>query len=122
MKKIDKIEPGFFSKYISKKKPIKWDDIAEIRGNLREFILQKEQRNQCAYCEVSICAVHSPSHIDHFKRKHLFPELTFSYFNLLVSCNNPNRCASVKDVMANHKDSYKDIINPVEEEPNPYFE
>jgi uncharacterized protein (TIGR02646 family) len=122
MKRIVKSEPDFFKRFISKKNPVNWEEISEIRFGLRKHILETEQNLQCAYCESEITSDNQKSHIDHFKRKHYFPGLTFDYSNLLVSCNNPNHCASHKDSKVKSKDIYKDIVNPVSEDPSDYFE
>jgi uncharacterized protein (TIGR02646 family) len=122
MKKIDKSEPRFFTKFIRTNKPVNWDGINEIRFVLRTHILKTEQNLQCAYCESAINSDKTKSHIDHFKRKHLFPELTFNYYNLLVSCNNPNRCASTKDSSVKSIEVYDNIINPVTEKPHEYYD
>ena len=122
MKKINKSEPKFFRDFIKRNKPKNWDGLHEIKPDLREHILKSEQAFQCAYCELAITSNNTKSHIDHFKRKHFFPELTFAYNNLLVSCNNPNHCASIKDSKVNSKDYYKNLINPVDDEPSEYFD
>lgn len=123
MKKINKSKaPKIFRNFIKNNKPVNWDGIKEIRPNLRKHILETEQDLQCAYCESAIIPERSKSHIDHFNRKHLFPELTFEYDNLLVSCNNSNRCASSKDSNVNSRDVYENLINPVYEDPSDYFE
>lgn len=122
MKKITKTEPAFFRNYIRKNKPANWAAINEIRADLRKNILEFDQHLQCAYCESAIDSEASYSHIDHFKRKHFFPELTFAYDNLLVSCNNPNHCALHKDTKVKSREIYDKIINPVIEDPTKFFD
>ncbi|NOX46998.1 MAG: TIGR02646 family protein [Chlorobi bacterium] len=123
MKRINKSEPPkFFKDFIRKNNPVNWDGIHEIKHDLREHILKSEQVNQCAYCESAITSFSTKSHIDHFKRKHYFPELTFDYNNLLVSCKNHNHCASTKDQKVKSRDFYKSLINPVIDEPSDYFD
>lgn len=122
MKKINKSEPKFFRDFKTGNKLVNWNGLHEIKLDLREHILKTEQGFQCAYCESAITSNNTKSHIDHFKRKHLFPELTFDYNNLLVSCKNHNHCASVKDSKVKSKDYYKDLINPVNNDPSAYFE
>ncbi len=119
MKKIDKSgAPKFFRDFIRRNDPVNWDGIHEIKHGLREHILKREQGFKCAYCESAITSDNTKSHIDHFKRKHYFPKLTFDYNNLLVSCNNYNHCASVKDSKVKSKDYYKDLTNPVNDDPS----
>ena len=122
MKKINKSEvPKFLRNFIKKNKLVNWDGISKIRPNLRKHILETEQDLQCAYCESAITSDNFKSHIDHFKRRHYFPKLIFDYNNLLVSCNNSNHCASHKDSKIHSKDDYKNLINPVDEDPADYF-
>ena len=101
--------------------PDKWDGISGIRYKLREYMLKNEQNMQCAYCESTINCESSKSHIDHFKRKHHFPELTFDYKNLFVSCNSHSHCASHKDEFIS-KDKYEMLVNPAIENPDQYFD
>ncbi len=123
MKKINKSsEPKLYKDFIRNKKPVNWDGINKIRIDLRKHILENEQQFQCAYCESRISYENTSSHIDHFKLKHIFPELTFIYSNLLVSCNHPNHCASTKDTEVNSKEDFEKIINPVNEDPTGNFE
>lgn len=123
MKKINKTAPPLFSDFIKKNKPSNWTDCLEITADLRHYMLNEEQNGQCAYCESAIISHSSKSHIDHFRRKagHLFPELVCAYENLLVSCNNPYRCAKHKDGEVKNKNDYDDLINPVTDNPTVHF-
>lgn len=46
--------------------------------------LKLEQYDLCAYCEISLNEL--GTHIEHVKPKNQFPELTFDYSNLVLSC------------------------------------
>ena len=130
MFKIIKNEPGFFTKAKLKVKHPKissaWDnkEIKDIRHQLRGHILQKEQKLLCAYCEKSIDDNPKNSNIDHFRLKagHLFPEKTLEYDNLLVSCNTKGRCSNYKDKNIKSKDDYDNIVNPIIEDPDEFFD
>lgn len=130
MFKITKNEPDFFTKAKSKVKMPKvssaWKDkeIETIRPQLREYILLEEQNLLCAYCEKKIDDNPNNSNIDHFKLKagHLFPEQTLDYENLLVSCNTSGRCSSYKDKHIKSKDEYDEIVNPITENPDDFFD
>lgn len=125
MKKINKTEPpGYFVNFVRRNNPNSWSDCLEIISDLRKHILIEEQNEQCAYCESGITFKSSKSHIDHYKRKagHLFPELVCSYENLLVSCNNPYRCARHKDSEIKRKEDYSNLLNPVMDNPNTHFD
>ena len=131
MFQIDKDEPRYFTSAKLKVKLPKvknaWNDenISAIREVLREDILIKEQKGLCAYCEKKISSSSTSSNIDHFKTRNLFPEKTLDYNNLLVSCNTKERCSSLKDShksLLKRKEDYGNIINPVIENPNSFFD
>ena len=130
MFKIDKDEPNFFKKAKSKVKKPKissaWSslEIENIRPKLREYILLEEQNLLCAYCEREIDDNPENSNIDHFRLKagHLFPEKTLDYNNMLVSCNTEGRCSKYKDKHIKLKDEYNNIINPITENPDDFFD
>jgi uncharacterized protein (TIGR02646 family) len=117
---VTKTEPDFFS---DKKKKIKnqkssdaWDEIGDIRADLREYILTNEQDGMCAYCEKKITSDKDKSNIDHFKTRNHFPNLTLEYDNLFVSCNNQNHCSNKKDNLGLQKDEFEEILNPASNE------
>lgn len=127
---ITKNEPDFFSQAKSKVTlPLvsdAWRDpeIEAIRPRLREYILRHEQNGLCCYCEKKIDAHRDNSNIDHFKLKagHLFPQKTLEYTNLVVSCNTIGRCSGHKDKTIKLKREYDDIVNPIDENPDNYFD
>lgn len=121
MKKIIKRNPPeFFSKYIAHNKPKNWEDMTAIRTELRKYILE-EQGYCCAYTEIRLDCPDN-THIDHFKRQHLFPDLKFDYTNMLVSCNSEQYGGKYKDKQVSDKKMYADLINPVEESSTDHFE
>ena len=130
MFKITKNEPDFFTKAKLKVEKPKVSDawsnkeINDIRPRLREYILLEEQNLLCAYCERTIDDNPRNSNIDHFRLKagHLFPEKTLDYNNLLVSCNTSGRCSDYKDKHISSKDSYDNIVNPITENPDDFFD
>jgi uncharacterized protein (TIGR02646 family) len=128
--KITKVEPDFFIRAKSKVTlPLvsdAWRDpeIEDIRRQLREYILMKEQNGLCCYCEKKLDAHRDNSNIDHFKLKagHLFPQKTLEYTNLVVSCNTTGRCSSHKDKTIKSRGEYDNIVNPINENPDDYFD
>lgn len=133
-----KIIKNTFSEFNKYKKQVKhpkekrgWDEFAKtkegIKFELRMHILEKEQHGCCAYCG---CYINNPkdnANIDHFKTRNLFPEKTLDYDNLLVSCKSLKNCSSYKDANINNDGKNRDktycnIINPVEDDPEEYFE
>ncbi len=130
MFKISKNEPPFFTVAKSKVSlPLvssAWEstEIESIRPKLREHILLYEQNLLCVYCEKEIDDNPKNSNIDHFRLKagHLFPQRTLDYKNLVVSCNAKGRCSSYKDKHIKSKSDYEKIVNPVDENPDEYFD
>lgn len=112
--------PEFLTKYILRKSPRHWDEISPIRQELREHILM-EQGNCCAYTEIRI-SESTNSHIDHYRTRNLFPQLTFDYYNMLVSCNSEKYGAKHKDKHIKSTEDYDDLVNPVKEVPLDFIE
>jgi uncharacterized protein (TIGR02646 family) len=56
---------------------------------LKKYILTCEQNMLCIYCESKISISKESSHFEHIrpKAKNMYPELTFDYKNLAISCN-----------------------------------
>ena len=122
MKHIEKEHvPDFFHDFIIANHPENWNDLAPIRSQLRTYILENEQRNQCAYTELPLNA--ECSHIDHYKKQDLFHHLIFEYTNMLVSCNAEEYGAKYKDKCIK-KDiaPYAGLVNPVADNPSDYLE
>ncbi len=100
MRKINKAEPDFFTKYIKKQKPKNWEDIKEksFSFEVREYQLINEQNFQCAYTEILIDdASEQYCHVEHFKKRDLFPKETFNWNNLFTCCNSEKYGAKYKD-------------------------
>jgi len=99
----------------------------QVRSSTREYILKREQFNQCAYTELPLEYEKNDSHIEHLKRKDsaFFPELTFEWSNLFVSCSFDDFGGKYKDekyLKGKTKADNALIINPALENPNEYFE
>jgi uncharacterized protein (TIGR02646 family) len=118
MLQVTKSEPSFFTqkkRTISKvNESIAWNEIEDIRSQLREYILKHEQENMCAYCEKKIDSSKEKSHIEHFKARNHFPELTLEYSNLFVSCNHHFHCGKKKDSSNLQKNDFNILISPLE--------
>lgn len=120
MRYVEKVDtPQFFIDDISGLST--WDEYTNKKP-LREYILKEEQNHLCIYCESTISAENDNSHIEHIKPKDTakYPELTFEYTNLVVSCNgnchnlqhdeNKYCCGHIKD----NEYSDTEFLNPVE--------
>ncbi len=80
--------------------------------------LEQMQGKICAYCESSLDDM--GQHIEHFRRRAEFPQLTFSWENLYWSCDKSDSCGHFKD---NKADAYNisDIIDPCCDNPDHFF-
>lgn len=116
MKYIDKkASPDFFGQYIEKEKPVQWATLSkDIGTQLREYMLQNEQSSQCAYTEIHISTI-GDAHIDHFRKRSIFPTEIFTYENLYTACNNEDFGAKYKDRHIKETD-YSIILHPLSDE------
>ena len=121
MKQIHKEDaPDFFLDFCHRNRPKVWEDIAPIRKELRGHLLC-EQGGCCAYTEIRISG-DKACHIDHYHTRNLFPNETFNYDNLLVSCNAENYGAKYKDKQVKVKADYDKLLNPATDVPSAYLE
>lgn len=125
MIKIRKKEPGFYSDFIAKTKLKTWFDLSrEIGNQSKNYMLDFEQRNQCAYTGKNIRP--DNSHIDHFAKQEFIKQgwikiSLFNWNNLLTSCNSEFYGAKFKDKHIIF-DDYKNLIHPVVDNPCDFFE
>ena len=80
--------------------------------------LEVMQGRRCAYCEG--CLNTFGQHIEHFRRKHVYPHLTFAWKNLFWSCNCHDRCGHHKDHGAGQYNP-DDLIDPTIDDPEDYL-
>ena len=85
----------------------------EIRAHLEVV-----QGRRCAYCEGDIDAL--GQHIEHFRRKSVYPVLTFDWSNLYWSCDQTDSCGHFKDRGAGRY-NVADIIDPCTDDPDDYL-
>jgi len=128
MIQIEKTPYTEFINFVQRNNPQNWEGLdAVVRTNTRKYILEDEQSNQCAYTELPLEYEKNNSHIEHLKRKDsaFYPELTFEWSNLFVSCNSDDFGGKYKDgkyLKGKTKADNALIINPSLENPNEYFE
>jgi uncharacterized protein (TIGR02646 family) len=87
----------------------------EDRTQIREHLEQLQGR-LCAYCEGTL----GIQHIEHFRRRHDFPHLTFEWNNLYWSCYQEDSCGRNKDHRAGEFD-VDDLIDPCIDDPDVFF-
>jgi uncharacterized protein (TIGR02646 family) len=97
-----------------------WGDIARNPGHYDEIRgqLEKLQGRRCAYCEGPLDSL--GQHVEHFRRRHLFPKFTFEWSNLFWSCNQDGHCGCFKDRKSGPYDP-NDLIDPTLHDPEEYF-
>lgn len=85
----------------------------EIRTHLHTM-----QGKRCAYCEGDLDEL--GQHIEHFRRKSMFPALIFDWCNLYCSCDQRDSCGHFKDHGAGPY-NIADLIDPCLEDPDNFF-
>lgn len=103
-----------------------WSDFHEDHKDIfeesRSVILTDEQNQLCGYTEIYINDL-KDCHIDHYKKKSVFPELTFEWNNLIVATKDGNFGANYKDNKSGiQKNNYGNIFNPVIDNVENYFD
>ena len=99
-----------------------WGDIdPHVRAATREALESMQTREGhvfCAYCEGEIHDSHG--HIEHLAPRARFPERTFEWTNLFLSCDAGMHCGRYKD---KHDRSYEpdEVIHPDADEPDNFF-
>lgn len=125
MRKINRSAPlEDFSTLISGNScPVNWNDFTKEHHELYRKVrnqLLAEQDYMSGYTEIPLNA-DGNIHIDHFKKKGMFPDLMFVWNNFIVDeKDNPRYGAGFKDNMVRESEYIK-IINPITEQPSEYF-
>lgn len=103
------------------KKPVSWgclkdQDKADIRDAIVAF-----QGNNCAYCETGL---DKGRHIEHFAKKDKFPQKTYEWDNLFLSCQSGTHCGHFKDSKKSKFSKtydYHDLIKPDVDDPSDFL-
>ena len=95
-----------------------WGDVTPNHKDEVRTHLEQLQGRRCAYCESSLDTF--GQHIEHFRRKSLFPTLTFAWANLFWSCDCGDHCGHFKDHGAGPYDP-NDLIDPTIHDPEHFF-
>lgn len=87
----------------------------------RLTILMEEQECQCGYCEVLINH-EQDCHLDHYRKRSMFPQLAFDWDNLVAATNDEDFGAKFKDNKAKIKQAdYDEFFNPVSDNVHEYL-
>jgi len=95
-----------------------WDDLTALDKQEIRTSLQQMQSDRCAYCEGE--ALHK-GHIEHFRRRHCFPDLTFDWDNLFLSCDSRAHCGHYKDRPKAAPYNPNDLIKPDVDAPDTFL-
>jgi uncharacterized protein (TIGR02646 family) len=96
----------------------KWDDVQAPDKNEIRAHLEQMQGRRCGYCEGSLDTL--DQHIEHFRRKKHFPELTFEWANLYWSCDQNDSCGHYKDHGAGAY-NVNELVEPCIDDPDQFF-
>lgn len=102
-----------------------WDDFHKNHHNVYEQtrlqVLISEQDSIDGYTEIYINEL-KDCHIDHFKKKSIYPQLTFDWNNLIVATKDSEFGANYKDNQSGiNTSTYSMIFNPVTDNVENYF-
>ena len=101
MKQLNKNgSPLLLEQFKAHNHPQQWNDLNEIRQELRQHILE-EQGSCCAYTEIHLNSTEN-CHIDHY--------------------NSEDYAAKFKDKQIKRKEDYSNLIHPVNDNPSDYIE
>lgn len=121
LNRSDAAEPACLASYTVP--PHDWDNDAgpckpAIRAALK--LIQGPINPLCAYCE---SALYESGHVEHFRRKHRehFPELTFVWSNLFLSCDSADHCGHFKDRKQAPAFDPSDLIKPDIDNPDAFL-
>jgi len=126
MKRITKGEPvASFVTYSTNNPGASWEtfhrNARESYQECRLQILLEEQDCLCGYTEICINEVND-AHLDHYKKRSIFPALTFTWSNLIAATLDSDFGANYKDSVYKIKgNEYSNIFNPVEEDVHDYL-
>jgi uncharacterized protein (TIGR02646 family) len=97
-----------------------WDDLSSEDKKQIWVSLEQMQGQRCAYCEGPLGVL--GRHIEHFRRKSIFPGLTFAWPNLYGSCDREDCCGHHKDKKSGGWPyNPNELIDPCNDDPDHFF-
>lgn len=98
-----------------------WENMSSSDKSQIRNSLKKMQDCRCAYCEGPIYS--NNGHIEHFRRKNPahFPELSFVWCNLFLSCDSLQHCGHYKDRPSAGCYNPDDLVKPDKDDPGLFF-
>lgn len=128
MRKIVKGSPvKSFSDFVKNNKPNSWSQLpVDVRHETCETIFVNEQNCLSGYTERLLEIDDPNTHIDHFRKRSLFSDLTFDWDNLIVAEHSSAYGADMKDNGKTTKvktaADYSSLVDPVHENPHDFFD
>ena len=125
MKHIDKIIEPKGLKY-ARDYHLTWDEFHNQCSDMYIACREQaysEQKGECAYTGLPLTG-NVIIHLDHFKKKSIYPRLTFEWSNLFAAVKDNHFGADYKDNQINGRNAahyYQLLINPALESPEAYF-
>lgn len=120
--------PHNLSRFIERENPRLWSEIhtSTFYPHLYDECLAqlcKEQSNLSGYTEKPLPSQTKSLHIDHFRKRSLFPirDYVFGWDNLLADEHNINYGADYKDNMISSVVAYQKLVNSVVHDPHHFF-
>lgn len=89
---------------------------------LRNHILFNEQKGISGYTEEPLDNPKLIPHIDHYRKKGIYPRLTFDYENFVVDYHHTTYGSSHKDKVVDGRFNYNGIFDPVHEDMSEYIQ
>nr|WP_255806834.1 retron system putative HNH endonuclease [Corynebacterium kalidii] len=97
-----------------------WGDLpSACKGTVREALEVMHSDlgpPLCSYCEWEILT-QEKGHIEHLYPRSIYPDETFSWGNLYLSCNHPDHCGQFKDRSGRPRYRPEDLIRPDNDDP-----
>ncbi|WP_312777483.1 retron system putative HNH endonuclease [Corynebacterium variabile] len=92
----------------------------KVRQALEAMNMDRGSAALCSYCE-SLLVENSGSHIEHLFPKSEYPDRTYRWDNLYLSCQNTDHCGHYKDSTAAPDYDPADLIRPDIDSPDGYL-
>ncbi|WP_234947616.1 retron system putative HNH endonuclease [Corynebacterium aquatimens] len=83
---------------------------------------ESDEGSLCHYCERSIKWKKDRYSIDHLFPRHRFPDRTFDWANLYLSCKTPDHCEQYKDAPGHPDYDPADLVRPDVDDPDRFFQ
>lgn len=126
MRQLIKNTPVYFTDFVTKSKPLVWDDFRTKGASIYDDCyasLKKEQNHLSGYTEKPLPSDNRGVHIDHFRKRSLFPKPkdVFDWNNLILDEHNVNCGADYKDAIIKTVPDNLKLIDPISENPHLFF-